>query len=226
MQTQIETEIENTFVKEVYTQIADAFDKTRYSVWNFVHQFLENKSNLYGLDIGCGNGKNLVYPANMVGVDNCLRFLQIIKAKHPTLKLIHANCLKMPFADESFDYVMAVSVFHHLSDESRRIDAIVEMVRVLRKGGEGIFNLWSYEHQERRKFNQKGDTFVPWVSKTNSENVYQRYYYIYDYTNVLHLMSNVCNRVQLDDITIVNERGNWVVRFRKTTRKRTREEMN
>lgn len=227
-ETETETEIETRHVKDVYTEIADAFDKTRYSVWNFVHQFLKDKQHLYGLDIGCGNGKNLVYPENMVGVDNCLRFLQIIKEKSPLAKVIHSNCLNMPFADESFDYAMGISIFHHLSDENRRTNAIVEMIRVMRKGGEGIFNLWSYENQERRKFQSHGDNFVPWTSKTNNDLVHQRYYHIYDYTGVLRLVANVSHRAPIDTIRIVNERGNWIVRFRKSvnsTRKRPREEM-
>ena len=50
------------FIEEVYNKIANDFNKTRYSVWGSVRKFLDNvQADSTVLDIGCGNGKNMLY---------------------------------------------------------------------------------------------------------------------------------------------------------------------
>jgi ubiquinone/menaquinone biosynthesis C-methylase UbiE len=49
-------------IEQVYNKIAKEFDKTRVSVWSSVKNFLDAlpvESTV--LDIGCGNGKNMLY---------------------------------------------------------------------------------------------------------------------------------------------------------------------
>ena len=54
--------IEDLNVKDVYNKIANEFNNTRYRPWTFVENFLYNipKNSIIG-DIGCGNGKNMLY---------------------------------------------------------------------------------------------------------------------------------------------------------------------
>ena len=54
--------IEEIHVKKVYNTIASEFDTTRYRPWSCVEDFLDNipKESVIG-DIGCGNGKNMMY---------------------------------------------------------------------------------------------------------------------------------------------------------------------
>ena len=53
--------IEQQYVHDVYDNIAEHFSDTRYCIWDFVKNFLENKSSdMKGIDIGCGNGKNML----------------------------------------------------------------------------------------------------------------------------------------------------------------------
>lgn len=59
----------------------------------------------------------------------------------PTPKVIQMDACKMSFADESFDFVYARSVFHHLPDPSAALDGIV---RVLRPGGAAYILLHLY----------------------------------------------------------------------------------
>ncbi|KAJ5322979.1 hypothetical protein N7452_011268 [Penicillium brevicompactum] len=48
-------------VHEVYQQIAQHFSATRYKPWPIVERFLTELSpGAVGLDVGCGNGKNLM----------------------------------------------------------------------------------------------------------------------------------------------------------------------
>lgn len=189
--------IEKEYVYDTYQCIFQHFDKTRHSVWKCVKKFIDSippSSSL--LEIGCGNGKNLQYrkDLNSVGVDFVPNFVRLCKEKG--LNVLEANALDLPFPDETFDFAISIAVFHHLSTEERRIRALREMKRVLKKGGRGLVVCWGIK---------KGDQFVEW-KRTKKGN---RYYHFYDensfqeYTQKIHSVSN----------KISWEEGNWVFEF-------------
>ena len=69
----------------VYDKIAIHFDKTRYSVWKCVSQFLNLlPKNVFIADIGTGNGKNARYrnDINVIGNDISENLLKIAKDKN------------------------------------------------------------------------------------------------------------------------------------------------
>ena len=75
-------EFEQHYVKHVYNIIADDFNRTRYSYWDYVHKFiLSLKSFSSMLDLGCGNGKYLSIrqDLNLYALDNCENLIQIVK---------------------------------------------------------------------------------------------------------------------------------------------------
>ena len=59
----------------------------------------------------------------------------------PTPKVMQMDACKMSFANDSFDFVYARSVFHHLPDPGAALDGIV---RVLRPGGAAYILLHLY----------------------------------------------------------------------------------
>lgn len=206
--------IEKKNVIEVYDQIANDFSETRYCVWNMVKDFFKNKKLLQiGLEIGCGNGKNMVYGIKnnkfVIGIDNCDKLLTICKNKN--LKVFKADCCKLPFLSNSMDYVYSIAVFHHLSTKERRIQAFREMVRVLKPNKEGLISLWSVENQRKRKF-KPGDNFIKWDRKSDNKR-FERYYYIYNHKMVIDYIKCVKNFINI--LGIINEMGNWVIYFRK-----------
>ena len=206
-------QIEQNHVYKVYDEIADEFNDTRYSVWYFVKEFLQDKQNIHGIDIGCGNGKNMIHE-KMVGVDNCEKMLKFAAAKDK--HVMKACCCDLPFIDNTFDYAMSISVVHHLGTNERRLKAVQEMIRVVKPGNECMFNVWSVEDQERRVF-LPGDNMVTWKSKPTKdkpvgENVYERFYHVYDHALIHSFVSQLYG---VHDVRIFNERGNWVVRMRK-----------
>lgn len=92
------------------------------------------------LELGCGNGKTaraLVATAQMVvgvdfsrpGLTACRRSVQ---STH--LHLVEGDVLRLPFAEGTFDGVMAVHVLGHLM-EGEREEAMAEVRRVLVPGG-------------------------------------------------------------------------------------------
>lgn len=199
---------EEVYVKEAYDTIANEFSNTRLWLWAFVKDFLKDKKELKGLDIGCGNGKNMIYD-NMIGIDNCEKLLSICKKNNK--HVVYADCCALPFKNSTFDYVMCVSAIHHLSTKERREKCIYEMLRVLKTRGCGVINVWSYEYQEKRAFT-KGDNFVPWKSRCKAREI-QRYYHIMSHDMFIDLITIFEKYIYIDEI--FNEKGNWVLKFTK-----------
>lgn len=208
-------DIEKEYVIDMYDRIAVDFNESRYSVWNFVRTFLIGKEHLYGLDVGCGNGKNMIH-TNMLGVDNCVKFVDICKNKKKNVIL--SDCTNLPIKDLVFDYVISISVFHHLSTTKRRMNAIREMTRVVKIGGEILLNVWSVENQDKRRF-VSGDNYVPWISRPKKDinpTVYYRYYHIYDEKSIYFLKNQILKEFPyMYILNIYNEKGNWVIHMKK-----------
>ena len=203
------TEIERKYVLNTYATIATEFSHTRHHVWNFVKEFLRDKQPLYGLDIGCGNGKNMIHD-NMIGVDNNEVFVNMCKQKGK--RVTRADCCELPFENDEFDYCLCISVVHHLSTEDRRLLCVRELIRVLKPGGYGILNIWSQEHQEKRRF-VSGDNYVEWKSRDSNKQPQLRYYHIMNHDMFVNMVDRFDEHARVMDIK--NEKGNWVVTFMK-----------
>ena len=211
-------DIEQEYVLDVYENIAEHFSDTRFCKWNFVKDFLEKQSPLgSGIEIGCGNGKNLCIrdDLNLIGVDICKKFIDICVAKN--LKVFQQNCCNLAFPSDSYDYALAIAVFHHLSTDNRRYKAMKEMIRILKPGGKGIISVWALKQTERKN-NMKmrtftpGDNYVPWLRKSDNK-VFNRYYYIFDKGVFEYYIGQFTEKIIIDKI--FNQRGNWVAIFTK-----------
>jgi len=91
------------------------------------------------LEVGCGAGlftsllknkKNQVY-----GVDFSKGMIKVARKNNPSVKYKIASADKLPFADNSFDIVVAAMLFHHLEVQNVLTPSLGEMKRVLKKGG-------------------------------------------------------------------------------------------
>lgn len=150
-----------------------------------VENFLfTQKSNSLGVDVGCGNGKYLVVNPKLyiVGCDACAELLQAASMKTKT-DLIVANNLSLPYRDETFDFCISIAVIHHLSTPERRLSAIQEMFRVLKRGSKMLIFVWAFEQKGRRKFEDQ-DSMVSWelkekFSKDQQKRTYHRYYHLF-----------------------------------------------
>lgn len=99
--------------------------------------------SLRGLDLGCGQGWYIAEMAKrgyrMAGVD--LSQGQIDNARRHAAKLgvepelAVATAAKIPFDDDSFDFVYSINVLHHILDDADRQRTFAEIIRVLRPGG-------------------------------------------------------------------------------------------
>ncbi|MFO0724248.1 MAG: methyltransferase domain-containing protein [Myxococcota bacterium] len=95
------------------------------------------------LDVACGTGRYLsqlsraIPRARLFGLDLSPHYIKEAQrnlAQVPELSLVVDNAEHMPFADESFDAVSSVFLFHELPRSARRAVAS-EIARVLRPGG-------------------------------------------------------------------------------------------
>ena len=91
-------------ISEVYNKIANKFDKTRFSVWKCVRLFLDSLSeNSNNLEIGCGNGKNMLYrkDLNFIGIDISSEQAKICSNKG--LNVVISNMTNLLFDNDKFD---------------------------------------------------------------------------------------------------------------------------
>jgi SAM-dependent methyltransferase len=201
-------------VKDTYNKIANDFDITRYRVWPRVEKFLNNlDKDKCGLEIGCGNGKNMLYrnDIKMKGIDICESFVEVCKKKG--LDVIQGDMVNLPI-NETFDFVFSIAVLHHLDKKENRIRAINEMFRVCKDGGLIFVLVWAFEQEadSKRKFNST-DEMVSWKCRDDGKTYY-RYYHLYKKNELLEEF-NKCDY----DFTIVDniyEKGNWGIIIKKS----------
>jgi ubiquinone/menaquinone biosynthesis C-methylase UbiE len=108
-----------------------------------VRPHLGSLQGLSLLDVGCGTGTTDRHFASRVrtlhGVDVSEEMLVQARRTVPTANFSWYDGEKLPFADESFDVVVAICVLHHVAT-SKRFKMVSEMVRVTRSTGiVGVF---------------------------------------------------------------------------------------
>jgi SAM-dependent methyltransferase len=87
------------------------------------------------LDFGCGKG-DLVRALGDIGYSACgCDVVECWPSDDPKFKLIDQSPYRIPFEDESFDFIVSTSVLEHAQNKE---DVFREMHRVLKKGGMGL----------------------------------------------------------------------------------------
>jgi ubiquinone/menaquinone biosynthesis C-methylase UbiE len=118
----------------------------------FIEKYdLNEKSSV--LDVGCGKGFMLVdllkaIPTlDLSGIDISN---YAIENSHESIKnrLKVANCLNLPFEDNSFDLVISINTIHNL-DELGCIKSLQEIERVKKKHSYLVVDGWSTPEEER-----------------------------------------------------------------------------
>jgi ubiquinone/menaquinone biosynthesis C-methylase UbiE len=201
-------------IKQVYNNIATHFDKTRYSVWSSVRKYIDTFSpGQKVLEIGCGNGKNMLYRSDLdwSGIDISSEMVTICKSKN--LNVIEASMTNIPFPDEIFDGCLVIASYHHLNNEEDRIKALNEFYRILKINGKIIIQVWAQEQPLTSKFVFKaGDNFVPWLNRVTGQQE-QRYYNIYPANKLREEIGYFCPKFDIKKEYW--EKGNWILELQK-----------
>jgi len=101
----------------------------------FVERYVAKGAGV--LELGAGSGLSSFFLSQrgykVVGVDISTLFLKEVSSEiSSNLKIVAGDVLELPFSNSSFDAVTSLYFLEHVTDVER---ALLEMVRVLRKGG-------------------------------------------------------------------------------------------
>ena len=197
-------------IEEVYNKIANQFNTTRHRIWGSVKKFIDNlQLNSNVLEIGCGNGKNMLYrnDLNFIGIDISQKQVDICLMKH--LNVIKSNMTRLDFKDTSFDNIICIATYHHLDNDNDRKNALYEMYRTLKMNGTILITVWAMEQEIDSSFKfHSSDEMVPWKSRDDG-NTYLRYYHIYKKGELVEEISRLCPLFIVESIEY--ELGNWVI---------------
>ncbi|ROO23128.1 class I SAM-dependent methyltransferase [Salinisphaera orenii] len=149
-----------TQVIKEYTRLAGSYDTN----WSFYIEAttretiarLPLRAEDRLLDVGCGTGALLYHlstshPATqLVGLDPVPEMLAVARRKISSDIALHEGWAEqLPFADAQFDVVVSCSMFHYVA---RPLDALIEMRRVLRPGGQLVLTDWCGDYLMCRLF--------------------------------------------------------------------------
>jgi len=107
--------------------------------------------NAHVIDIGCGSGRWSKYLHNKVGfieaVDpsEAIFYADQLLAEVDNVRLTKASVEGLPFADESFDFGMAVGVLHHIPNTAKALETCVKKIK---RGG--YFYVYIYYNLDNR----------------------------------------------------------------------------
>lgn len=125
-------------------RVEDYFEACTAPENRFIVQQMGDLQGKYLLDLGCGAGENSVYFAKRGAVCVASDYspgmvqvtLQLAERHGVGIEGCVADAMTLHFPDNSFDYVYASNLLHHLPNPE---GAIAEMHRVLKPGGKACF---------------------------------------------------------------------------------------
>lgn len=122
-------------IEEFYDTVSKRFDVSRVRVWRAVREYIEScvaspssgegEATSMFFEIGCGNGKNLLYAKKysnkVAGIDISQEMVNICLEKG--LNVAKGNILTMN-ENRIAQHVFCIAVIHHFDTEEKRITAI------------------------------------------------------------------------------------------------------
>ena len=178
--------------RDVFDKIAESWYRIRH--WPLLKEELDvlaaRWQNGKLLNVGCAHGPDFL-PFNqgfeLWGVDSSSAMLgQAVRYSTKFkvyVNLMGADALTLPFADNTFDWVISVATYHHIKGRDEREKAFVELKRVLKPEGEAFLTVWN--HGQPRFWFKSEEQQVPW--RLREKTVY-RYYHLFSYGELRKLL--------------------------------------
>ena len=224
--------LERTHVQNVYDDIAEHWDRTRYKPWPNVTKFLHSlpRGSMIA-DVGCGNGKNIPDCDKVGGSISCDFSVGLLKiCASRGYEVLAANALMLPYRSNTFDAAICIAVLHHISTKARRVKLVSEVVRILRPGGVALFYAWAQEQEEGASGHRFAtqDVIVPFRVKKSAETskddklsnctdnvakTFERYCHVYTKDDLVSLFDPILIKTKIEKVYF--DCGNWCVVVRK-----------
>ncbi len=192
--------------KKTYNIIAKDYSKKREFLTEDL-KFLAKKAKEGEriLDLGCGNGRFFKLlkekKIDYYGVDLSEKMIELAKEKFPQGKFFLFDGKKIPFLNDFFDRVFCLAVFHHIPSKKFRENFLLEIKRVLKRGGVLHLTVWYLWDKKRiwkiflktlflKIFKKTSldffDIFLPWKS-SQGKILTQRYLHLFRKKELLFL---------------------------------------
>jgi len=171
------------------------FDSIALAWYNFRHYSifkaeLEVMASRWGkgklLNLGCGHGADFLpfkQGFELYGLDYSSVMLELAEKfsrKHNFKAFFtKADLRQLPYDDASFDYALAIAAYHHLKGHTEQLQALIELKRVLKPGGEAFITVWN-RNQPRFWFKPK-EMLLPFRV---GGKTFERYYYLFSYHEI------------------------------------------
>jgi tRNA (uracil-5-)-methyltransferase TRM9 len=179
--------------RQVFDNIAESWYRYRHRS-RFTSE-LEEMANGWNrgrlLNVGCAHGADFLPfkdKFELWGIDFSPQMLKLghrYAAKFDlNVALTLADAVSLPFQDSTFDYAIAIAVYHNIRGEEPRRKALSELRRVLKPGGEAFITVWN-KWQPAFWFKGK-QVYIPWKSKRKT---LYRYYYLYSYPELRRILA-------------------------------------
>lgn len=174
--------------KDVFDRIAPGWYNYRHR--SRFHHELETLAKRWEkgrlLNLGCAHGPDFIsFRKNfeLHGVDfsgNMLQFARKYSKKYKfSVNLSEADIRYVPYSDDTFDYAIAIATYHHIDAKQERLQALRELRRVLKPGGEAFITVWN--RWQPRFWLKSKNILVPWHSR---DKILNRYYYLFSYSEL------------------------------------------
>jgi tRNA (uracil-5-)-methyltransferase TRM9 len=170
---------------EVFDQMAQGWYNFRhYSIFRPELEDLAQKwQNGRLLNVGSGHGADflpLKDKFDLYGMDFSSEMIRMARRySHKfefSVNLIIGDARRLPFAAATFDWAVSVATYHHVKGKDEQLEAMKELKRVLKPGGEAFITVWN-RCQPAFWFKGK-EVAVPWKAKGKT---IKRYYYMFTY---------------------------------------------
>ncbi len=140
------------------------------------------------LELGCGAGRLFFHYRNrnynIKGIEySSIAVENIQKLLASSEDVVQGNVLSLPYKDESFDYILALGLFHNLESIEDIEEAFYETSRVMKKNGKLLFSV-RYDSLENNIIENI-------IRKRNKDKVFDKFHrYHFDLENTSRILKN------------------------------------
>lgn len=82
------------------------------------------------------------------GSDRSSALAEICRQHRPNADVAVADTTCLPYRSRCFDVAISIAVIHHLATRARRLEAVRELLRVVRPGGQVLLYVWALEQRQ------------------------------------------------------------------------------